>query len=153
MSKTILVAALLVVAAFLLGRQTVPQPVSGAGVEQAARAAQDAADDDRIVSAFRAGTGNLPVESGGTVIKLLADDRNGDRHQRFLIELANGHTLLIAHNIDLAPRIDGLRTGDRVDFRGEYEWNAKGGVVHWTHHDPSGRRDGGWLRHAGRTYR
>jgi hypothetical protein len=42
--------------------------------------------------------------------------------------------------------------GDEVEFRGEYVWNAKGGVVHWTHRDPRGAHVGGWLRHAGRTY-
>ena len=59
--------------------------------------------------------------------------------------------MLVAHNIDVAPRLSGLETGDEVAFRGVYEWNARGGVVHWTHHDPSGERRGGWLRHEGRT--
>lgn len=152
------ITALLVLAAFLLGRLLAPSPSASTAqpapaVRQSAPAPGNAAVDARIVQAFQAGQGGLWVESGGTVTKPLADDDNGSRHQRFLIELANGHTLLIAHNIDLAPRIDGLQTGDIVAFKGEYEWNAKGGVVHWTHHDPSGRRDGGWLRHAGKTYR
>jgi hypothetical protein len=39
-----------------------------------------------------------------------------------------------------------------VEFFGEYEWNAKGGVVHWTHHDPQGLHENGWLKHQGRLY-
>lgn len=152
------VTALLVLAAFLLGRLLAPAPSAPGAApvpaeRQSAAESGNAATDARIVQAFQAGRGGLWVESGGTVSKLLPDDHDGSRHQRFLVELANGHTLLIAHNIDLAPRIAGLQTGDQVAFKGEYEWNAKGGVVHWTHHDPSGRREGGWLRHAGKTYR
>jgi len=39
--------------------------------------------------------------SAGTVIFVLADDRYGGRHQRFITELKSGQTLLISHNIDL----------------------------------------------------
>jgi hypothetical protein len=93
------------------------------------------------------------VQGEGRVRAVLADDRRGSRHQRFVLALAGGATVLVAHNIDLAPRVEGLHEGDTVAFAGEYEWNDRGGVVHWTHHDPQGRRDGGWLRHSGRSYR
>jgi hypothetical protein len=95
---------------------------------------------------------NVQVSGVGTVKAILKDDLDGSRHQKFIIELPTGQTLLIAHNIDLAPRIEGLRQGDRVEFFGEYEWNAKGGVVHWTHHDPQGLHENGWLKHQGRLY-
>jgi len=92
------------------------------------------------------------VRGEGVVSRVLADDDNGSRHQRFILKLVSGQTLLIAHNIDLAPRIGGLRVGDTVAFYGEYEWNDKGGLVHWTHHDPQGSHPGGWLEHNGRRY-
>lgn len=88
----------------------------------------------------------------GKVIKLLSDDNQGSRHQRFIVSLASGKTLLIAHNIDLAPKINTLRKNDVVKFCGEYENNSKGGVVHWTHYDPQRKHVGGWLEHNGRKY-
>jgi hypothetical protein len=92
------------------------------------------------------------VEDSGTVTKILGDDSLGDRHQRFILRLASGQTVLVAHNIDLAPRVEPLQVGDTVAFRGEFEWNEKGGVIHWTHRDPQGRHAGGWLKHDGRTF-
>jgi hypothetical protein len=96
---------------------------------------------------------DIQVEGVGIVLKVLADDRDGSRHQRFILRLASGQTLLVAHNIDLAPRIHELKEGDALGFFGEYEWNAQGGVIHWTHHDPDGRHVAGWLKHGGRIYR
>ena len=91
------------------------------------------------------------IEDTGFVWRLLSDDDDGSRHQRFVIRLSSGQTLLIAHNIELAERIP-LSLGDRVHFRGMYEWNDLGGLVHWTHHDPLGAEDGGWVRHRRRLY-
>lgn len=109
---------------------------------------------DRVLRrAFEQRTSDLQVEGRGVVKRILPDDNNGRRHQRFILQLGSGQTLLIAHNVDLAPRIPGLRKGDRVAFRGEYDWNPEGGVIHWTHHDPGGRHPGGWLKHKGKTYR
>ncbi|GIU45527.1 hypothetical protein TUM4438_19210 [Shewanella sairae] len=95
---------------------------------------------------------NLQIQAAGTVTRVLADDNKGSRHQRFILTLANGQTVLVAHNIDLAQRIAGLQEGDEVEFYGEYEWNKWGGVIHWTHHDPRGKHIGGWLKHQGKTY-
>ena len=105
-----------------------------------------------IAAAYRAQRSDVQVRGKGIVKKVLSDDLKGSRHQRFLLRLDNNQTLLVAHNIDLAPRIDGLRAGDEVAFYGEYEWNNQGGVLHWTHHDPGGRHADGWLKHRGRTY-
>ena len=86
------------------------------------------------------------------MIRILPDDVNGAHHQRFILKLASGQTLLITHNIDIAQRIDALYVGDIVRFKGEYVWNEKGGMIHWTHHDPQGRHVAGWIVHNGKTY-
>ena len=87
----------------------------------------------------------------GEAVRVLKDDLEGARHQRFVISLKDGQTLLIIHNIDLAPRVP-MALGDYLEVRGRYEWNAKGGLLHWTHRDPAGKRAGGWIRLGGKTY-
>ncbi len=119
----------------------------------------DSTVQETVVSADRIGylyenkISDVQVEGEGQVKVLLRDDLQGSRHQKFILSLPSGMTLLISHNIDIAPRIDTLKRGDTVGFSGEYEWNEKGGVVHWTHHDPDGRHVDGWLKHNGRVYR
>ena len=108
--------------------------------------------ESTLQEAYRSQRSDLQVQGKGTVTKVLRDDLKGSRHQRFILKTDTGQSLLVAHNIDLAPRIDGLKAGDTVEFYGEYEWNPKGGVIHWTHHDPDRRHVAGWLRHRGRTY-
>lgn len=110
------------------------------------------ADNYRIHDAFKKQISNIVVTGEGTVVKTLADDLKGSKHQRFIVELDSTHSVLIAHNIDLAPRIGNLSKGDLITFRGEYEWNKRGGVIHWTHHDPAGKHAGGWLRHNNTLY-
>ena len=109
-------------------------------------------DLDKIQQAFQHQKSNMQVQSSGKVIALLRDDNEGSRHQKFLLELANSQTVLVAHNIDLAPRIEALQKGDQVDFYGEYEYSDKGGVIHWTHLDPAQKHAHGWLKHQGKTY-
>ncbi len=87
----------------------------------------------------------------GKVVRILKDDQDGIRHQRFIIRRADGSTLLIAHNIDLAPRVP-VKVDDTIEFCGEYEWNAKGGVIYWTHRCPRNRHFHGWLKHENKYY-
>ena len=144
MNKLLLLAALAVAATFALSPGAPDRPGAEAGHATASVAV--------IEQAFANRLSDQQVEGQGTVVKTLSDDTNGSRHQRFIVRLESGRTLLVSHNIDLAPRIDALRAGDTVAFYGEYEWNPKGGVIHWTHHDPQGRHPAGWIRHAGQTY-
>lgn len=96
---------------------------------------------------------NVQVQSEGRVKAILRDDNDGSRHQKFILSLDNGLTVLVAHNIDLAPKIENLNKGDIVEFFGEYEYSRQGGVMHWTHHDPRGRHVDGWLKHKGKKYK
>jgi Protein of unknown function (DUF3465) len=126
--------------------------VSCASHDPATKRSATPHDDSPIGRAFASGTSDIQVEGEGSVIRILSDDVDGSRHQRFIVQLASGQTLLITHNIDVAPRIAGLKVGDSVSFNGEYVWNEKGGVIHWTHHDPQGRHVAGWVMHKGKRY-
>jgi len=112
----------------------------------------NAAQARSLQSAYENHRSNVQVKGSGSVIRVLRDDNKGSRHQKFILRLSSGKTLLIAHNIDLAPRIKPISNGDIVQFYGIYEWNYKGGVVHWTHKDPNGRHVDGWLKHNGIKY-
>lgn len=131
--------------------QQVPQSqTESAQATQSSSKTQNATDV--IAHAFKNKLSNIQVEGSGKVIAILRDDNEGSRHQKFILELSDGQTLLVAHNIDLAPRIEHLEKGDTVQFNGEYEYSNQGGVMHWTHHDPNGRHEDGWLKHQGKTY-
>ena len=106
----------------------------------------------QISVAFAQHQSNVQVQASGKVKAVLADDNEGSRHQKFILSLGNGLTVLVAHNIDLAPRIEHLKKGDTVEFNGEYEYNPKGGVIHWTHRDPKNRHENGWLKHNGEIF-
>ena len=140
----------------LLGREGLPDLRAPAPPERAAApdvAGERSVGAARLHALFREGRSGVWVEAEGTVVAVLPDDRRGSRHQRLILHTGADHTVLLSHNIDLAPRIASVAEGDRVAFRGRYEWNPEGGVVHWTHEDPERRRPGGWVRHEGRTYR
>lgn len=107
---------------------------------------------DTIKAAYEQRKSNVQVQGSGRVKAILRDDNDGSRHQKFILVLKNGLSILVAHNIDLASKIPNLKKGDVVEFYGEYEYNPKGGVLHWTHRDPQNRHESGWLKHDGQIY-
>lgn len=156
--RFLLVLVVAVVAAFFAGRGLQRSaPSLGPDASAAVQALRDAvagpdtdagayAGDDSLRRAIEARADEVPVTGRGTVVKLLSDDREGNPHQRILVRVTGGGTVLIAHNIALSPRVAPLAVGDELEFAGDYAWNDKGGVVHWTHHDPQGRHRTGWVR-------
>ena len=108
--------------------------------------------DKARLNTYQIPQSGAPMGGEGVVVRVLPDDNVGSRHQRFILRLASGQTLLIAHNIDIASRIEALKSGDRVEFYGQYESNPEGGVIHWTHHDPNGNHVSGWLKSNGIVY-
>jgi hypothetical protein len=108
--------------------------------------------DSEMQNLFDSGISDAQVLIKGEVRKTLADDNEGSRHQKFIVEISSGQTILVSHNIDLAPRIDDLSEGDQIKVYGEYEWNDRGGIIHWTHHDPDGEHIGGWIEHQNTFY-
>ena len=105
-----------------------------------------------VSQAFINRQSDVMVEIEGMVRKILPDDNEGSRHQKFIVGMSDGHTILVSHNIDLAPRVQNISAGTPIRISGEYEYNSKGGVVHWTHHDPAGRHPGGWIEYEGKRY-
>lgn len=74
-------------------------------------------------------------------------------HERFHVRSDDGIDVEIADNVSIAPPCP-VRPGDRVEIRGELVRSYRDGspLVHWTHHDPSGRHTGGFIEVGGRCY-
>jgi uncharacterized protein DUF3465 len=110
-------------------------------------------DDAAIVSDFQNHQSNVEVTADGTVVRLLPDRTSSTgTHEQFIVKLSPGDiTIEVEHNISIAARVP-VALGDHVIVHGEYIWNAQGGLVHFTHHDPKGTHEGGYIQDNGKTY-
>ncbi len=108
-------------------------------------------DDSEALRAQDAHAIKVEITVCAPVKRLLPDDTRGLPHEKFLLELSNGTTLLVAHDTAMAPRVP-LAVGDRPILHGEYIWNHKGGLIHWTHHTDTPRHEGGWIEFNGKRY-
>ena len=106
MKKALLLAAILAVVWYFNREPAAPFTGNDGTSSEEARAPR-ALDSgtDAIAEAYASRSSDVLVTGEGTVTRLLADDEEGGRHQRFILRLDSGQTLLVAHNIDLAPRI------------------------------------------------
>lgn len=119
---------------------------------EAPKPSSESTNGHRFDQLFAERRSDVIVTDKARIKRVLRDDNDGSRHQRLLVDTPSGLTVLIAHNIDLAPRVPDPQVGSEISFKGEYEWTEKGGVLHWTHHDPAGRHSGGWLEYRGERY-
>ena len=110
-------------------------------------------DNAAVARAFAEHRSQLEVTAEGSVTRLLTDDIGpSGTHQRFIVQLRTStQTLLIDNNVSIGRRVP-VASGDAVIVHGEYVWNEEGGLVHFTHHDPAGTHEGGWIELRGTRY-
>ena len=79
------------------------QPVSAAG-----------SSGSDLALAFEERRSAYQVTGSGVVARVLADDNDGSRHQRFVLRLVSDQTVLVAHNVDLAPRSASVQAAEQI---------------------------------------
>lgn len=108
-------------------------------------------DNTEFEKAYKGHSKKVELSVQGTVVKLLNDDTKGSQHQKFIIKI-NNRSILVANNLDISKKVP-VRAGDEVTIKGEYIWNEKGGVIHWTHRDPHKQHSDGFIYHKGKLYK
>jgi hypothetical protein len=108
------------------------------------------AGNGAVYDAWRAGRSNVEVTAEGSIASILGNSGGpSGTHEGFLLHLrgASGHglTVRVEDNVDLTGQVP-LSEGEDVEVRGEYVYDANGGVIHYTHRDPSGRHAAGFIR-------
>jgi hypothetical protein len=77
--------------------------------------------------------------------------RSGRRHEAFDVVTPCGPAEIV-DNVDIAPSVP-VRPGARIDVRGEMVHDrGRPPIVQWTHHDPQGHHEDGFIRLRGRVY-
>ena len=109
--------------------------------------------DAAIVSDFQNHQSYVEVTADGTVVRVLSDQTGPSGvHERFIVQLSSrGITVLVEHNVSIGVRVP-VAEGDRVIVHGEYVWNSQGGLIHFTHHDPQGTHEAGYIQDNGQIY-
>jgi hypothetical protein len=111
-------------------------------------------DDAAVCTAYAAQRSGVEVVAGGTVSRDLGVRAGrSSPHEGFLLRLDSGCKLVVRveANTDFTGTI-ALSPGERVAVKGEYEYYPLGGVIHWTHRDPRGRHENGYISAGGAMY-
>lgn len=120
-------------------------------------AAPPASDGNGAVyDAWRSQQSRVEVTANGVVARDLGTrvGRSG-AHEGFLLHLSGasgrGLTVRVEANVDFTGPLP-VAAGEPVVVRGEYEFDSRGGVIHWTHHDPRGRHPDGYIEIQNKRY-
>jgi hypothetical protein len=117
-------------------------------------APSQSADNGAVCGAYQSARSHVEVVAGGNVTRVLGTQPGvSSAHEGFLMRLNSSCdvTIRVEANIDFTGQFP-LVTGDAVVVKGEYEYYPRGGVIHWTHRDPRGRHEGGYIQTGGKIY-
>lgn len=114
------------------------------------------ASNGAVYDAWRAGRSHVEVTAHGAVARVLGERVGASgTHLGFLLHLSGGAgrglTVRVEDNVDLTGHI-AVNAGDDVTVRGEYIYDSRGGLIHYTHRDPRGRHESGYVRVGDRIY-
>jgi hypothetical protein len=128
--------------------------VTGVTLMLAGCAATQSPNDVAVCAAYSGARSGVQVVADGTVTRVLGIQQGRvSPHEGFLLRLASGCSVVVRVevNTDFTGPIP-LSAGERVIVKGVYEYYPRGGVIHWTHRDPRGRHDNGYIEADGRSY-
>lgn len=119
-------------------------------------APSSSAGNAALYDAWRTQRSHVEVTASGVVARDLGT-RSGIRspHEGFLLHLSGasgrGLTVRVEANVDFTGPLP-IIAGAPVVVRGEYEFDARGGVIHYTHRDPRGRHPDGYIELQNKRY-
>lgn len=127
--------------------------ITGCGAPAISPAVSASPDDAAIAADFANHRSQVEVTADGVVVRILPDRSSSTgTHEQFIVKLTSQDvTVEIEHNISIGTRAP-VRDGDHVIVHGEYIWNSQGGLIHFTHHDPQGTHEDGYIVDNGTTY-
>ena len=111
-------------------------------------------DNGLVCKTYAAQAGKQEVLAQGNVVAVLGTMLGpSGHHEGFLLHLTGDCdlTVRVETNVDLTGPVP-LKAGEAAIVKGEYEYSALGGVIHWTHIDPGGRHVAGYVQAAGKVY-
>jgi hypothetical protein len=124
------------------------------GASLCACAGSQAPDDAAVCGAFSAQRSGVEVVAQGMVTRVLGVQAGrSSPHEGFLLRLDSGCAIVVRVevNTDFTGSIP-LSVGERVLVKGDYEYYSRGGVIHWTHRDPRGHHENGYVDVSGTMY-
>ncbi|MBD5633735.1 MAG: DUF3465 domain-containing protein [Candidatus Eremiobacteraeota bacterium] len=109
-----------------------------------------------VYDAWRSGRSHTQVTASGSVVRVLGLSHGpSGAHEGFLLHLrgsaGRGLTVRVEDNVDVTGPLP-LTAGADVEVRGEYIYDALGGIIHYTHLDPRGRHAAGYVRIGDKVY-